>query len=47
MEQEGVRAEWIEAVRELVPIAAAERADLYGEDLPVGLRLLEPEEHEG
>jgi superfamily II RNA helicase len=46
LEQVGARAEWIEAVRELVPVAATERADLYGEDLPVGLRLLEPEENE-
>ena len=46
LEQVGARAEWIEAVRELVPVAATERADLYGEDLPVGLRLLEPEEND-
>ncbi len=46
MEQVGARAEWVEAVREFVPIAAAERADFYGEDLPVGLRLLGPGENE-
>jgi molecular chaperone DnaK (HSP70) len=46
MEQISSRAEWIEAVREFVPIAAAERAEFYGEDLPVGLRLLDLGENE-
>ena len=31
---------------EFVPVAATERADFYGEDLPVGLRLLGPGENE-
>jgi hypothetical protein len=43
LEQAGARAEWIQAVRELVPVAEAERADRFGEELPVGLRLLELE----
>ncbi len=33
--------EWIRAVREHVPVAAKERAERLGEELPVGLRLVE------
>ncbi len=33
--------EWIRAVREHVPVAAKERAERFGEELPVGLRLVE------
>jgi len=32
--------EWIRVVRELVPVAEAERATWFGESLPVGLRLV-------
>jgi molecular chaperone DnaK (HSP70) len=35
------REEWIRAVREHVEVDEAERADFYGERLPVGLRLVE------
>lgn len=35
--------EWSRAVREFVPSDAAERADRFGEDLPVGLRLIDTE----
>jgi hypothetical protein len=34
--------EWIRAVREHVPVAEAERAQFFGEGLPVGLRLVDP-----
>jgi hypothetical protein len=34
-------ADWVRAVREFVPPNAAERADRFGEELPVGLRLLD------
>jgi hypothetical protein len=34
-------AEWARAVLELVPIAETERAEFFGEELPVGLRLVE------
>jgi molecular chaperone DnaK (HSP70) len=37
----GAKPEWIRAVREHVPVDEAERAELYGEGLPVGLRLVE------
>lgn len=37
----GAPSEWIRAVRELVPVAAGERAERFGEGLPVGLRLVE------
>jgi hypothetical protein len=30
---------WIESVREFVPVAEAERADWFGDELPVGLVL--------
>jgi molecular chaperone DnaK (HSP70) len=33
--------EWLEGVREVVPVRPAERALSFGEDLPVGLRLSE------
>ena len=32
--------EWARVVRELVPVAEAERATWFGESLPVGLRLV-------
>jgi hypothetical protein len=35
--------EWLRGVREFVPIVETERAQLYGEDLPVGLRLISAE----
>jgi len=34
-------ADWVRAVREFAPPNAAERADRFGEELPVGLRLLD------
>jgi hypothetical protein len=37
----GARADQIRAVRELVPVAEADRAAFFGEGLPVGLRLLD------
>jgi hypothetical protein len=40
LERVGARAEWITAVREVVPIAEQERAAAFGEGLPVGLRLV-------
>jgi molecular chaperone DnaK (HSP70) len=40
LERAGARAEWIRAVRELVPVEEAERAEFFGEELPVGLRLV-------
>jgi hypothetical protein len=33
--------EWVQAVREFVPIREAERAEWFGEELPEGLRLVE------
>jgi molecular chaperone DnaK (HSP70) len=36
----GARDEWIRAVRELVQLEEADRAAFYGEELPVGLRLV-------
>lgn len=40
LERVGTPAEWVRSVRELVPVAERERVALFGEDLPVGLRLL-------
>jgi hypothetical protein len=37
----GLRDEQIRVVREYVPMAEAERAALFGEGLPVGLRLVD------
>jgi molecular chaperone DnaK (HSP70) len=37
----GARDEQVRAVREFVPVAEAERAALFGEGLPVGLRLVD------
>lgn len=39
--QAKARDEWLRAVREVVPIDEAARRALYGEGLPVGLRLVE------
>ncbi len=39
LEQVSARPDWIHAVREVVEVADAERAELFGEELPVGLRL--------
>ena len=36
----GAPEEWLKGVREYVPVAETERATLFGEDLPVGLRLI-------
>jgi molecular chaperone DnaK (HSP70) len=36
-------SEWARGVREFVPVEETERALLFGEDLPVGLRLLDDE----
>jgi hypothetical protein len=36
----GAPDEWLRGVREFVPIVETERAQLFGEDLPVGLRLI-------
>jgi len=33
--------DWLEAVREVVPVLSAERATAFGDELPVGLRLVE------
>jgi hypothetical protein len=41
LEQHGARSEWIRAVAEYVPMEEAERIESFGEELPVGLRLLE------
>jgi molecular chaperone DnaK (HSP70) len=41
LERSGASAEWVRAVRELVPIKEAERAEFFGESLPVGLHLSE------
>jgi uncharacterized protein DUF3731 len=40
LEQAGA-PEWVRAVLELVPVEETERAEFFGEELPVGLRLLE------
>ena len=36
----GARADWVRAVREMVPVEESERAAFFGEQLPVGLKLL-------
>jgi len=41
LEQLGARADFIRAVAEYVPVEDAERRESFGEELPVGLRLLE------
>jgi hypothetical protein len=41
LEQSGALPQWIRSVREVVPVAEAERAEWFGEELPVGLRLVE------
>jgi len=46
LEAVGAPEEWITAVREVVPVAAAERASAYGEELPVGLTVLDVAETE-
>jgi hypothetical protein len=43
MEQARAPEEWVRAVRQLVPVREADRRERFGEDLPVGLRLIEPE----
>jgi molecular chaperone DnaK (HSP70) len=42
MQQARAPEEWVKAVRELVPVREADRLERFGEDLPVGLRLVEP-----
>jgi molecular chaperone DnaK (HSP70) len=42
LEQVSAPAEWVRAVRELVPIQEAERVTFFEESLPVGLRLPDP-----
>ncbi len=37
----GAPEEWVRGVREYVPFEAAERAELFGDDLPVGLRWMD------
>jgi hypothetical protein len=37
----GARQEWLRAVREVVAVEEADRAQFFGESLPVGLRLLD------
>lgn len=44
LERAGAPAEWIQAVRELVTVDESERRAWYGEELPVGLRLVGGEE---
>jgi molecular chaperone DnaK (HSP70) len=39
--RQGADAEWVRAVRELVPLKDTDRAEFFGEELPVGLRLVE------
>jgi hypothetical protein len=41
LERVGARPDWIRAVLEPVPVEEAERAEFFGEELPVGLRLVE------
>jgi molecular chaperone DnaK (HSP70) len=41
LERAGARADWIRAVLEPLPVEDAERAEFFGEELPVGLRLVE------
>jgi molecular chaperone DnaK (HSP70) len=35
--------EWLEAVREVIPVLPTERATAFGDELPVGLRLIDAE----
>jgi hypothetical protein len=37
----GAKEEWVRAVREYVPVEESDRAAFFGEELPVGLRLVE------
>jgi hypothetical protein len=41
LEQFGADAEWVRSVREHVPLADADRAEFFGAELPMGLRLVE------
>jgi hypothetical protein len=41
LEQARAPEDWVRAVRQLVPVREADRRERFGEDLPVGLRLLE------
>ena len=41
LERQGADAEWARAVREPIPLADADRAEFFGEELPSGLRLVE------
>jgi hypothetical protein len=43
LEAVGADPQWIRAVRELVPLVDSDRAEFFGESLPVGLRLVEAE----
>jgi molecular chaperone DnaK (HSP70) len=40
LEAVGADPDWVRAVREHVPVADRERAEFFGEELPVGLRLI-------
>jgi len=42
MERAGAPSAWQQAVLELTPRSEAERVQQLGDDLPLGLRLLEP-----
>jgi hypothetical protein len=42
LERVGAPAEWQRAVLELTPLSEAERVEQLGDDLPLGLRLLDP-----
>jgi molecular chaperone DnaK (HSP70) len=41
LERHGADAEWTRALRELVPLKDTDRAEFFGEELPVGLRLVD------
>lgn len=41
LQQAGAKPEWVQAVQEVVAMADAERAEFFGEELPLGLRLVE------
>ncbi|MCA9594729.1 MAG: hsp70 family protein [Myxococcales bacterium] len=41
LERQGADPEWVRMVRELVAIADSDRAEFFGDELPVGLRLVE------
>lgn len=41
LEKHGADAEWVRAVREVVPVDDQERAEFFGADLPLGLKLVE------